>query len=393
MPRRSGEGSQKGYADGFQFSFLVVSCAYLCRADAVEIRQKSGNGLNTSAMQPSPCAIDALRLLVPYGDPLRPEFSALRREVQQYFPSVEDYRPYDLPIVILPRKQGFRRGAPLVIDIIGVGKLSGAAIVETMQQVVAGDPLKLPVGYVDLTADWLGGSVALCRQAVSIRQKRKAATYWNESGNAETLYFGCIKSNNFYRIYDKAAQLRTKGDTDVPDGWTRIERRISRQKLPAPLRTLGGLLTHGADFFPFSEVQVSPPTQLTFADFEHWVGAGITPVLRRNAFWAYELRCEHGDAGARRRLRHEGRKASTEMENLARAEIEIGKQKAVIPNFDTLYREAFSQQIQLCSITTQVKEVILPIQSFKVPPMAPLSLSLPARYPDDHHARRSSGMA
>lgn len=304
-----------------------------------------------------PCAIDALRLYIA-PEELRPEFIELQEEIRKESSRVEDYRAHNLPFVMVCPKKGYRRDSPLILDFQGVGRLSARDILGTLSRVAVRDPVNVRVGAVDFTADWIGGSVALCRRSVNVRAKRNRSIYVNpnraggdyqtmrhDSGTTETLYFGSQKSGDFYRLYDKAAHLRKCGEVDVPDPWTRVERHLSGRALPERLRTVGGLLHHGRTFSPFLNLEISPHSEIGFSDFLLWQGADVTANMRRNAFWVNTLICEVGRAEAKRLLRKDGRQVKQDLNLLDRALHDIGASIPELPDFNSLYKAAFRHQI------------------------------------------------
>jgi hypothetical protein len=233
-------------------------------------------------------------------------------------------------------------------------------IVEMIRKVVICDPLNVGVSGVDFTADWFGGNVALFWRLVNVRSKRNRSTFVNpnrpnddyetksqSSGATETLYYGSHKSGDFYRIYDKAAQLEKCGGINVSHSWTRVERHLSgRRSLPRQLNTLRGLLTHGASFSPFLNLEISPNhSELSHADVRSWRAAGVTPSMRRNVFYLHNLIADVGRAEARKLLRVEGRVAKKELDLLDRALREIGACIPDMPDFNLLYKAAFAQQM------------------------------------------------
>jgi hypothetical protein len=100
------------------------------------------------------------------------------------------------------------------------------------------------------------------RNCLDVKRKRKTAHYENrefeklcyEPGVVETLYFGALDSEDFYRIYDKAAERKHADPlAEVPTYWVRVERCVSGRCLPLNLRTLGGLLRNGATCDPLTD--------------------------------------------------------------------------------------------------------------------------------------------
>ena len=306
--------------------------------------------------------MDALRIYLPPDEVLDPTFKELRHSVKRESGNVEDYRPHGLPLVLV--KPDARHGAKelLIIDFIGVGKMWAEDIVEYASRVVKGDPLGVRVGRVDFCADWFGGSMSLCRNSLNVRLRRTTPQYLNrnspaneveklrhEPGSVETMYFGSLKSDNFYRLYNKSAerqQARKNGgatdNVEVPPYWVRLERRVSGRSLPEKLRTLGGLLGYGHLYRPFDNVTFQPRPLIEIQRLLDWKA---TPNERRNVIYTQLLLHNFGEAGARKILSGENRKPTDQLALLDRAITELGINTPNVADFNDLYQTAFRWQM------------------------------------------------
>lgn len=306
----------------------------------------------------SPCGLDKLRMYIGPSDHFTPPFQKLRKHARRSAQLLEDYREYSLPVVLKPPQHWYRRNAPHVLDFTCVGELTADDIVNALAEIVAGDPLKLRLGLLDFTADWHGGTVSLCRRNFRIRGKHRYA----EWGNVETLVYGSPKSGDFYRVYDKAAELRKRGDLGPPTPWTRIERRLSGRSLPSELRTLGGLLANGASFEPFravSSIEIGDvdPAWL----FENWPS---TWKNRQRALTTLTLLNAFGEMRTRRILAAEGRKPHLEFALARRASAEVAPPE--MPNLNALYRAGFMRQLWPHSVDSERPQPITSLQPRRI---------------------------
>lgn len=266
-----------------------------------------------------PCGLDTLHLAVAQTVPFTRHFEGLRKQLARTGRK-EDYRSLGLPVVMLNPLYG--RKASRILQIVGVGNMGKAAITDILRSVVEWQPLDLRIYRVDLTADWIGSTLADWRKSVRVRRKRNSTQFQNpnrpvesleaqrhESGRYETLYFGSTKSSDYLRVYDKTAQLRSTGNATpgvvVPSPWVRFERVLAGDKIPDELKTLGALLQNGSAFDPFGHVEVSAAYDVSANHIYEWAG----PLNQRmNAAWTLHMIQTCGRFEAARRIRAEQRK-------------------------------------------------------------------------------------
>jgi hypothetical protein len=314
----------------------------------------------------NPIGLDALYL---YLAPARlsREFANIRRQLPRPGQRREDYRPLGLPIILhQPDNPKWRK-----VQFTDVSGMDHNAILDTLRQVTDLNPLDLRVYRVDLTADMMrSASIDRYRESVRVLGKRNSVQYWNpnrttdrheaqrrEYGPCEALYFGSPKSDDFIRIYDKAAQLRKTSDPSakLPTPWVRFERSYVRKGVPPELRTLRDLFNNGASFDPFACVEINPSFDVSPEIIYEWDG----PLKhRQNAAWALTLIRKHGRAEASRIIRSEyrdPRKVFALLESI------LGELAIPMPTAaDLTKRYQFSFQAQLFGVPASLDAIFGP---------------------------------
>ncbi len=261
-----------------------------------------------------PCGLDALYLNLGPA-PFSKSFEKLRRQHPNLGRPREDYRSFGLPIILHhPDFPKWRK-----VEFVGVGTLNRDEIIATLQKITDTDVMALRVYRIDLVADIIGGtSIDRLRESVRVRNKRRAAQYSNpnrtadkfqvqrrEYGPCETMYFGSSKSKDFIRVYDKSAKLKIDHPgSQVPKSWVRFERSLFGKGVPRELGTLGLLFQNGANYVPFSLVEIEPSYDVTPEQIYELEG---TLNRRMNAAFALTMIRQHGRAEASRRIQREGK--------------------------------------------------------------------------------------
>lgn len=303
-----------------------------------------------------PCGLDTLHLAVSQTVPFTRHFESLRKQLARTGRK-EDYRPLGLPLV-MPNPL-YDRKASRILQLIGVGQMDRAGIIEILQKVVEWQPLDLRVYRVDLTADWIGSTLEDCRRSVRVQRKRNSTQFSNpnrtaeyleaqrhESGRYETLYFGSTKSNDYLRVYDKEAQLRSTGKTApgviVPSPWVRFERVLAGDKIPAELKTLGALLQNGSAYNPFADVEVSAAYDVSQERIYEWNG----PLNHRmNAAWTLYMIQTYGRFEAARRIREEQRKPKELFDLLDRIVADLAIEMPTPADLTARFQASFQRQL------------------------------------------------
>jgi hypothetical protein len=163
----------------------------------------------------------------------------------------------------------------------------------------------------------------------------------DDRGKVETLYYGSPRSSDFYRVYDKAAELKKKRIfTTAP--WARVERHLKGRRLPEELRTVGGLLHHGDSFEPFSRIAVTARPAIEPVRLALWRTNGRN---RRNVVYTAMILNAYGMTQARAMLRAEHRNPQEEFTLLDRALSELSISAPEIPSLDLLYQCGFVRQM------------------------------------------------
>lgn len=303
-----------------------------------------------------PCGLDTLHLAVAQTVPFTRHFERLRKQLARTGRK-EDYRSLGLPVVMLNPLYG--RKASRILQIVGVGNMDKAAITDILRSVVESQPLDLRIYRVDLTADWIGSTLADWRKSVRVRRKRNSTQFQNpnrpvesleaqrhESGRYETLYFGSTKSSDYLRVYDKTAHLQSTGKATpgvvVPSPWVRFERVLAGDKIPDELKTLGALLQNGSAFDPFGHVEVSAAYDVSANQIYEWEG----PLNQRmNAAWTLHMIQTCGRFEAARRIRAEQRKPKELFDLLDRILADVAVQMPTPSDLTTRYRSSFQRQL------------------------------------------------
>lgn len=267
----------------------------------------------SGSLSPKPCGMDSLYLyLGPAGFSSR--FERSRRARSDYGKERQDFRDIGIPIIVhRPENPKWRK-----LQFVNVGAMDQSAILGALREVTDFSPTDLRIFRVDLTADLIGAApMDRFRESMTVRLKRNPTQYCNpnadlyeaqrrEYGKWETLYFGSSRSNDYFRVYDKAAQLKkvSRNSSKHPEEWVRFERSLLKSAIPKELRTLGDLLAHGAEYDPFAPIEISPAFDASVEHIYEWEG----PLRHRLvAAWALTITRLHGRTEAARLIRRSGR--------------------------------------------------------------------------------------
>lgn len=290
---------------------------------------------------------------------LTPEFEKIRAQLP-HLGHKENYAPLGLPFFLSHPHGYYGPGACRTLEFIGVGKMDTSAILEMLGRTFECDQLGLVVSRIDLCADWIGTTINDCRKSIKVQRKRNSAQYHNpnragdeletqrsEAGRFESLYFGSPKSKDYFRVYDKEAHLRkvmkVPSDVNLPTQWVRFERTLVKAGVPENLRTLGMLLQNGADYDPFSAVEIHAVHDATPDMIYGWSG---TLNQRMNAEWTHHMVETYGRNEAARRIRKENRKPQEMFDLLDRVLKDLAA--APMPTPDDLtarYQSSFVEQM------------------------------------------------
>jgi len=187
---------------------------------------------------------------------------------------------------------------PHKLELLDTGKMKFSEMLEEIGSVFHVDPLSLPIMRVDFAVDIPNVPVSWFREQVRVRHKQFAASVseMQESemgrGELQTLYLG--KRPNCFRIYNKLREQEKQYQTYLSSYWkeyrrvyrkewatnrcipqlpppmtyaemfppiedkilTRVERQISRDRLPKQISTVASL-QNLKDFNPFEPIEFS----------------------------------------------------------------------------------------------------------------------------------------
>jgi hypothetical protein len=310
----------------------------------------------TPKLPVQPCGLDTLHLAIGQTLPFTRQFESLRKQLPRSGRK-EDYRPLGLPLVMLNPLYG--RKASRILQLIGVGHMDRAAIMDTLRTVVEWQPLDLRIFRLDLTVDWIGSTLEDCRRSVRVRRKRNSTQFRNpnrtadsfeaqrhESGCYETLYFGSSRSNDYLRVYDKEAHLlktsKITTGVSVPSPWVRFERVLAGDKIPDELKTLGALFHNGPAYNPFADVEVSAAYDVSQEQIYEWNG----PLNQRmNAAWTLHMIQTYGRFEAARRIREEQRRPKDLFGLLDRILADVAVEMPTPADLTARYQSSFQRQL------------------------------------------------
>ena len=167
--------------------------------------------------------IDKLELRVSSRASYTAEFGTLYSELRtgqgkdpfhatRHYVAVADLRPYGFDAVLHAHCKHGKYGDHK-LELLETGKRSFRELVDEMERIFVGDPMRLEVMRVDLTADVEGVPVSFFQDALRVAYKQVAndiekADQFVRMGRGEiqTLYLG--SRPNCFRIYNKIAELK-----------------------------------------------------------------------------------------------------------------------------------------------------------------------------------------
>lgn len=208
--------------------------------------------------------IDSLELRVPLTAPRGPVWAArdiktAKRMNSGTYELAQDLRPH-VPLKVF---WDHRFAHDRKLQFITVNKLDAHAIVTSITELFELEPLDLELVRVDFAVD-VEIPLQWFAENLTVQRKRRRDGWGDETRRSRwegtSLYFGRRPST--IRVYDKKAEMLSRGQKISSEVLTRVEHQAHRAALHRlGLRTLGDLLQRAPELNPFDSVRL--PDQAT----------------------------------------------------------------------------------------------------------------------------------